>query len=1018
MYFPRITLALVLIATLMTDTTEAVQLHRKGKGKGIFSKIASKLGGKKKQARASGPLLMQVNVMRPYGQPITTKLPYEPWPYDHRYIGMTAREVITKFKSSTFPVRNFPSNLLDATVDEIYQKSAKLHFKTCTFAMQLLQKEKYDKVRKIRAENYYRPPKRPGFFQRLNRMRRSTKLGIKRNGLKRICGLTGKTRDTVRVNILVTEQVPSAEVFVMLPEEDLMTGDAQQQTNSQPHHQTQFPSDASWQWLGKIQQQRFASYTLPASALLRVQSLWDNVHNTNNATVVEYSPKHRDIRLTPATLSLAIGKHDIMDTDTKEVLQWWHLNGTAATVIGNTDHSDQLFRTQFNVDDLSEKVKKWQETCVDDNFACARPDRNFVMAKLALNESVWSPTQQQIIDGALADSREAHLKYPRFTPQGHKRSRISTGLRGALAAWYSSARTTARPEEMPLVSGGVASAESDTWMLTLPEELHDRVRQECMKQLYKWTRRSHVLEFTALYGVRVYRAGSMLHVHTDRPMTHVLSCILNVHSKGPQWALTIQGFDDEFADIVLEEGELLLYESASSPHGRVGRLGEGGEVANVFIHFKPQGWPQQFLRDEQPSSSRQFCGLFTMSESGIPEVVENPEGLRHGTFLFPNGGLYCGEYILEQVGRSQPGEGDETAPDTGAVEYRKVIHGKGEYRIHGSHFKGTWQRGRRLRGTQTFKNGDTYTGYFNHTRGTDEQSSPETHRYQGHGTYTWSMPRGRHQREQSYEGMWHDGKMHGFGTYSHFVEGVNCKTFQGVSLHGSFDSGIDRQDQTTVTEYMHWYRNLLEPGVAKAALNLNENINMLIGEGLNPESPARTDLATKLLMKCCERATGEEGSDEEDVWTLNPEGSVEAPACVTARGALPTVRGLLVRAKLIGAVATSLEPAKQDGQSEGKDAPKACTVLNDSDVCGRVNSPQHCIAHQVLRVAVTYPDPQGASTVPIEGYIDFININKDAVDGSTCDWRILHVDSGYEDRLDEKTEFEALTSAGNKTKKK
>ncbi|KAF4699669.1 hypothetical protein FOZ62_026885 [Perkinsus olseni] len=217
--------------------------------------------------RRVGPRLMQVNSLRPYGQPITTKLPYEPWPYDHRYIGMTAREVITKFKVAAFPLKNFPEILLDAKVDEIYQKSAKMQLKSCINAMQLLQKGKYDKVRTIRSEDYYKPPKRPRFFQRLNRMRRSTKLGIKRNGLKRISGLTGKTRDdgswfdsamlvatlpilaclsaasptTVRVNIVVTTQVPSVEVFVRAI-------DAQTLDEGPP-----------WEWLGKVQQQRFSS---------------------------------------------------------------------------------------------------------------------------------------------------------------------------------------------------------------------------------------------------------------------------------------------------------------------------------------------------------------------------------------------------------------------------------------------------------------------------------------------------------------------------------------------------------------------------------------------------------------------------------------------------------------------------------------------------------------------------------------------------------------------------------------
>ncbi|KAF4698766.1 hypothetical protein FOZ63_003728, partial [Perkinsus olseni] len=366
-------------------------------------------------------------------------------------------------------------------------------------------------------------------------MRRSTKLGIKRNGLKRISGLTGKTRDdgswldsamlvatlsllaclsattptTVRVNIVVTTQVPSVEVFARAL-----------------HAHT--PDDSPpWEWLGKVQQQRFSSYSLPSTSTLRIQSLWDNSNEgSSNTTKVEYHPKHRDVDLSSTqgkdTLNLAIGKHDLIDNDNGEVLEWWPLNSTATTVLGNTDHSDQLFRARFEVEDLGVKVTRagvgseaspmpqaraWREGCEDDEFVCARPDRDFVMAKLILKESMWSAAQQEIVDRTLQDSRIAHTKYPRFTNNGYKRSKVSFALRKDITAWYASSRQAARPEEMPLVSGGVAAAESDTWMLTLPDDIHARVRRECMASLYKWIRRSHVLEFTALYGVRIYREG-------------------------------------------------------------------------------------------------------------------------------------------------------------------------------------------------------------------------------------------------------------------------------------------------------------------------------------------------------------------------------------------------------------------------------------------------------------------------------------------------------------------------------
>ena len=44
------------------------------------------------------------------------------------------------------------------------------------------------------------------------------------------------------------------------------------------------------------------------------------------------------------------------------------------------------------------------------------------------------------------------------------------------------------------------------------------------------------LKNSAIYGVRVYRRGSMLHNHVDRSDTHIISAIVNVAQqvRGPQ----------------------------------------------------------------------------------------------------------------------------------------------------------------------------------------------------------------------------------------------------------------------------------------------------------------------------------------------------------------------------------------------------------------------------------------------------------------------------------------------------
>jgi hypothetical protein len=50
-------------------------------------------------------------------------LPYQPWPYDTRYCGLTAGEVINKFKTTSFPLHAFPQSLLTVKVEEIYGRS-------------------------------------------------------------------------------------------------------------------------------------------------------------------------------------------------------------------------------------------------------------------------------------------------------------------------------------------------------------------------------------------------------------------------------------------------------------------------------------------------------------------------------------------------------------------------------------------------------------------------------------------------------------------------------------------------------------------------------------------------------------------------------------------------------------------------------------------------------------------------------------------------------------------------------
>jgi hypothetical protein len=95
---------------------------------------------------------------------------------------------------------------------------------------------------------------------------------------------------------------------------------------------------------------------------------------------------------------------------------------------------------------------------------------------------------------------------------------------------------------------------------------------------------------TAAYGLRVYRRGQTLRSHTDHLETHVISSIVHIaHDTDEPWPLRVTDLHGVEHDVVLDEGEMLLYESARCPHGRPTPL-EGDAYCSLFLHYKPIDW--------------------------------------------------------------------------------------------------------------------------------------------------------------------------------------------------------------------------------------------------------------------------------------------------------------------------------------------------------------------------------------------------------------------------------------------
>ena len=144
-------------------------------------------------------------------------------------------------------------------------------------------------------------------------------------------------------------------------------------------------------------------------------------------------------------------------------------------------------------------------------------------------------------------------------------------------------------------------------MLLPPAQKHEALM--LMKPLVEdWVGRP--LEPSSIFGVRVYTRNASFEPHVDRVETHIASAILHVgHDSGggaaaAGWPLRILDHRGVPHDVALEPGEALLYESARLVHARPEPL-HGEWYANVFVHYRPVGWKEQWEAGGGPPSRRQ-----------------------------------------------------------------------------------------------------------------------------------------------------------------------------------------------------------------------------------------------------------------------------------------------------------------------------------------------------------------------------------------------------------------------------
>ena len=82
--------------------------------------------------------------------------------------------------------------------------------------------------------------------------------------------------------------------------------------------------------------------------------------------------------------------------------------------------------------------------------------------------------------------------------------------------------------------------------------------------------------------MRLYKQGSHLRRHTDRPACEIS---MTMHLGGDEkWELLIERPDGEVREVILNPGDALLYLGCTAMHSRKGRY-QGNDYGQLFLHY-------------------------------------------------------------------------------------------------------------------------------------------------------------------------------------------------------------------------------------------------------------------------------------------------------------------------------------------------------------------------------------------------------------------------------------------------
>lgn len=183
-------------------------------------------------------------------------------------------------------------------------------------------------------------------------------------------------------------------------------------------------------------------------------------------------------------------------------------------------------------------------------------------------------------------TKEPNEFIPNYTQVGFKKEKLDDQLFEKINKFYISNLKNNKPE---FVEGGYVeikeTGEFGSDVIELSDELRNEIHNSLKPQLETWSKTELIPTF--VYGIRVYKKGSVLIPHRDKLKTHIISAIINIDQEiDEKWPLFIEDNYYRKHQVILNPGEVLFYESGRLVHGRPLPL-KGNKFANIFCHFMP-----------------------------------------------------------------------------------------------------------------------------------------------------------------------------------------------------------------------------------------------------------------------------------------------------------------------------------------------------------------------------------------------------------------------------------------------